>query len=90
MWSLSQALLTSINRLNSNFQNFTQQFETVNANEFEECHDNSNAVNISADIENIASGNSEIAPDIANLHEHDFDVLQYANQLDLDDDVNIE
>ena len=26
---LDQALLTSINRLNSNFQNFAQQFETV-------------------------------------------------------------
>ena len=78
--SLDQALLTSINRLNSNFQNFAQQFETVNANEF----DNLNDVNILADIEHIASvDSSEVAPDIANLNEHDVDVLQ----LDLDDDV---
>ena len=78
--SLGQALLTSINRLNSNFQTFTQQFE------FDDCNDNPNDVNILADIDHIASGDSsEIAPD--KLNEHDVDVLQYASQLDLDDEV---
>ena len=80
--SLGQALLTSITRLNSNFQTFTQQFE------FDDCNDNPNDVNILADIDHIASGDSsEIAPDVYNLNEHDVDVLQYASQLDLDDEV---
>ena len=75
--------------MNSNFQTFTQQFEPVNANEFDECNDNPNDVNILADIEHIASGDSSgIAPDVYNLNEHDVDdVLQYASQLDLDDEV---
>ena len=33
--SVGQALLTSINRLNSNFQTFAQQFAPVHANEFD-------------------------------------------------------
>jgi hypothetical protein len=86
--SLSQAILASINRLNNNFQHFTQQFETVEGDEYDEVNDNPNNVNILADIENIASSDSqEIAQNFANSNEHDDDVLQYASQLDLDDDV---
>ncbi len=86
--SLSQAILASINRLNNNFQLFTQQFETVEGDEYDEVNDNPNNVNILADIENIASSDSqEVAQNFANSNEHDDDVLQYASQLDLDDDV---
>ncbi len=53
--SLSQAIFASINRLNNNFQHFTQQFEKVDGDEYDEANDNPNNVNILADIENIAS-----------------------------------
>ena len=81
---LSQAILASINRLNYNFQHFTQQFETLEGDEYDEVNDNPNNVNILADIENIASSDGQ---EVANSNEHDDDVLQYASQLDLDDDV---
>ena len=48
--STSQAILVSLDRLNNNFQQFTQQFEPDEVNEFDEFDDNPQNINILADI----------------------------------------